>query len=138
MQPVPFRTLANEPALRAIDGTYSEPTLTLNGLYFSLAYAIENHRHWRTWIGGRIETMTGDYHERSLDVIGGSVRISAEIFSAGVGAAGDRNVLAFMAGAWALGVYVEGTARNLPDELGPVGVGAGVSMRVPFLLAVAD
>lgn len=116
----------------------TEDSVSLNGLYFSLAYAIENHRHWRTWIGGRVDSFTGDYQGRSLNVIGGAVRIGAEIFTAGAHGAGDRNALAFMAGAWALGVYVEGTVRTLPDELGPVGVGAGVSMRVPFILAVAN
>jgi len=116
----------------------TDPGLSLSGLYFSFAYAIENHRHWRTWLGGRVDGLSGDYQGRSLNVVGGAVRLSAEIYAAGAGAAGDRNVLAFMAGAFALGVYIEGTARTLPDELGPVGIGAGVSMRVPFLLAVAD
>ena len=115
-----------------------EPQLRMHGMYFSLAYAIENHRYWRTWIGGRVEGLNGDYQGRSLTAVGGSVRIAAEIYTAGADAAGDHNLLAFMAGAWALGVYVEGTARSLPDELGPIGVGAGVSMRVPFILAVAD
>jgi hypothetical protein len=135
-----FRTLAPASSPRAIDSLTidAEPELRLHGMYFSLAYAIESHRYWRTWIGGRVETLRGDYQDRSLNVVGGSVRIAAEIFTAGADAAGDRNVLAFMAGAWALGVYVEGTARSLPDELGPIGVGAGVSMRVPFILAVAD
>lgn len=112
--------------------------LALSGIYFSLAYAIERHRHWRTWVGARVDSLHGDYLGRSLNVIGGSVRLSAEIFSAGAHGVSDRNAAAFMAGAWALGVYVEGTARTLPDELGPVGVGAGVSMRVPFILAIAN
>lgn len=114
------------------------PQLDLHGLYFSLAYAIESHKHWRTWLGTRVETMTGDYQGRTLNVVGGSIRLGAELFAAGAGATSDRSVFALMAGAWAVGVYVEGTARTLPDELGPVGVGAGVSMRVPFLLAVAN
>ncbi len=133
-----FRSLPSDRSLRTIDGQIAEPSLNLSGIYFSFAYAIENHRHWRTWLGGRVDTMTGRYQDRTLNVVGGSVRLSAELYAAGVGGAGDRNVLALMAGAWALGVYVEGTARTLPDELGPVGVGAGVTMRVPFLLAVAN
>lgn len=112
--------------------------VSLGGLYASFAYAIERHRNWRTWVGARVDNLHGDYRGRSLNVVGGSVRLSAELFSAGVHGAGDRNALAFMAGAWALGVYVEGTARTLPDELGPLSVGAGVTMRVPFLLAVAN
>lgn len=132
-----YRTLPVDALARSTD-RLTDPQLSLSGVYFSFGYAIENHRHWRTWIGGRIDGMSGDYQGRSINVVGGAVRLNAEIYAAGAGAAGDRNVLAFMAGAWALGVYIEGTARTLPDELGPVGVGAGVSMRVPFLLAVAD
>jgi len=131
-----YRSLPNEALVRTIDSQLVEQTLRMHGLYLSIAYAIERHRHWRTWLGARIDTLSGTYHERQLNVIGGSIRLSAEIFAAGAHAGGDRNVAAFMAGAWALGVYVEGTARTLPDELGPVGVGAGVSMRVPFILAV--
>lgn len=133
-----FRSLPSGMLERTVDGPLAEQSLSLRGVYVSFAYAIENHRNWRTWLGGRVDTMTGEYQGRSLNVVGGAVRLSAEIYHAGAHAAGDRNVLALMAGAWALGVYVEGTARTLPDELGPVGVGAGVSMRVPFILAVAD
>ena len=31
--------------------------LRMHGLYFSIAYAIESHRHWRTWLGARVETL---------------------------------------------------------------------------------
>lgn len=132
-----FRSLPTDTLARTTD-QLAGPTLSLSGLYASFAYAIENHRHWRTWLGARVDTLTGEYQGRSLNVIGGAIRLSAEIYHAGAHAAGGRNVLGLMAGAWALGVYVEGTARTLPDELGPVGIGAGVSMRVPFILAVAD
>jgi hypothetical protein len=115
-----------------------EPSLDLHGMYFSVAYALENHRYWRTWIGGRIESMGGEYQGRSLGVIGGSLRIGAELYAAGVGGISDHKFAAIMAGAWALGVYVEGTARTLPDELGPVGVGAGMTVRVPFMIAAGS
>jgi hypothetical protein len=133
-----FRSLPSAILERRIDGQVADESLSLSGLYLCFAYAIENHRNWRTWLGGRVDTMTGDYQGRSLNVVGGAVRLSAEVYHTGAHAAGDRNALALMAGAWALGVYVEGTARTLPDELGPVGIGAGVSVRVPFILAVAD
>jgi hypothetical protein len=123
-------------------GTYrtlsDASTVSMHGLYFSFAYAIERRRHWRTFVGARVDSFTGDYQDRSLQVVGGAVRVGAELFSAGARGVSDRNLLAFMAGTFAVGVYVEGTARTLPTELGPLGVGAGVSMRVPFILAVGN
>jgi hypothetical protein len=130
-----FRDLAGDGlSLRGdvVPGT----TLSLNGIYAETSYAVESHRHWRTWLGARVETLVGDYQSRTLDVVGGAVRLGAELYSTGVHGGGDRNVVAVVAGAFALGIYVEGTARTLPKELGPVGVGAGVSMRVPFIAAI--
>lgn len=111
-------------------------TLTLNGVYAETSYAVESHRHWRTWLGARVETLVGDYESRTLTVVGGALRLGAELYSTGVHGGTGRNVVAVVAGAFAVGVYVEGTARTLPKELGPVGVGAGVSMRIPFIAAI--
>jgi hypothetical protein len=116
--------------------TIIENSLRLHGAYFEVAHAIENHRHWRTWLGARIETLTGDYRERSIHAVGGALRLGAELYSAGVGGGGGGNAAAVFAGVFGLGVYVEGTARSLPKELGPVGIGAGVSVRIPFLAAI--
>lgn len=124
----------------AVARTTALPTneLRLHGLYTEVSYAIENHRHWRTWLGARIETLTGEYRERSLGAIGAAVRIGTELYSTGAHAGGDNRVVAMVAGAFAIGVYVEGTARTLPRELGPVGVGAGVSVRIPFIAAIGS
>jgi hypothetical protein len=62
--------------------------------------------------------------------------LDAELYSTGAFGASDNRTAAWFAGAFALGVYVEGTVRTLPQELGPVGVGAGVSVRVPFIAAI--
>jgi len=112
--------------------------LRLHGMYTELAYALENHRHWRTWLGARVETLSGDYRDRSINALGAAIRIGSELYSTGVHAIGDHKAVAFLAGAFAIGVYVEGTARTLPKELGPVGVGAGVSVRIPFVAAIGS
>jgi hypothetical protein len=132
-----YRAVATPTSERSFET--DDNTLTLHGVYFSAAYAIENHRHWRTWLGGRVEGLTGSHAGRSLSVTGFAVRLASELYSAGVKGAADHRVAAFFAGAFALGVYVEGTKRfGLPAELGAVGIGAGVTMRVPFLAAVGD
>lgn len=130
-----YRTLApDDTVARSLE--VDDDKLRLHGLYFEAAYAIENHKHWRTWIGARVESLGGDYRDRSLAVVGGALRLGAELYSTGAFGAGDNRTAAFFAGAFALGVYVEGTARTLPAELGPVGLGAGVSVRVPFIAAI--
>ena len=127
------------PAFAARSGEYEDNTFKLHGLYFSASYAIEKHRHWRTWLGGRVEGMSGSYGGESYNVIGTALRLAAEMYSAGVGGAGDSRAVGFFAGTFALGVYVEGTHRfNLPAELGPNGVGAGVTMRIPFIAALGS
>lgn len=113
-------------------------TFKLHGLYFNAAYAIETHRHWRTWLGARVEGMSGSYGGHSYNVIGGAIRLAAELYSAGVGGGGDSHAVGFFAGSFALGVYVEGTRRSLPAELGPTGVGAGLTMRIPFIAALGS
>jgi hypothetical protein len=127
------------PAYAARESGYEDQTFKLHGLYFSASYAIEKHRHWRTWLGGRVEGLSGSYGGQSYNVIGTAVRIAAELYSAGVGGVADSHALGFFAGTFALGVYVEGTRRfNLPAELGPNGVGAGLTMRIPFIAALGS
>jgi hypothetical protein len=131
-----YRTLLADGAVARTTSLPAANELRLHGVYTEVSYAIENHRHWRTWLGGRIETLTGEYRERSLGAVGAAVRIGSELYSTGAHAGGGGSVVAMAAVAFAIGVYVEGTARTLPRELGPVGVGAGVSVRIPFIAAI--
>jgi hypothetical protein len=132
-----YRTLLDDDSI-ARSTALPVNELRLHGLYSEVSYAIENHRHWRTWLGGRIETLTGEYRERSIGAVGAAIRIGTELYATGVHGGGDSKVVAMFAGAFAIGVYVEGTARTLPKELGPVGVGAGVSVRIPFIAAIGS
>ena len=130
-----FRELLPPYAQRSLDPEQNQ--LSLHGMYFSMSYAIENHGFWRTWLGARVEGLSGDHAGKRYDVLGAALRIHSELYSTGAKGVGNNNVAAFFAGAFALGVYVEGTKRfGLPAELGSAGVGAGVTMRVPFILAI--
>lgn len=112
--------------------------LSLSGVYADVAYAIENHRHWRTWIGARVESLRGSVDGRSFGAFGGAARISTEVFVSGAKVRSRRNSFGVVSGALAIGVYVEAVRRDLPPELGPVSVAAGLTMRVPFIAAVVD
>jgi hypothetical protein len=112
--------------------------LSLSGAYFTTAYAIESHKHWRTGLGGRFEMLRGSRDGRDVATSGLALRLATEVFSAGAGGAGDHSAVAMFAGAFALGVYVEAVQRGLPGGLGELDAGAGVTMRIPFLAAVAN
>lgn len=113
-------------------------TLSLKGAYVSAAYAIESHRHWRTWLGGRLEMLAGDHDGRSVTTTGVAVRLATELYSTGVGGVSDPHVAALFAGAFAVGVYVEGIHRGIPGDLGEIDAAAGLTMRIPFIAAVGD
>jgi hypothetical protein len=112
--------------------------LRLHGVYADVAYAIENHEYWRTWLSARVESMRASVNEQSFGVLGAAVRLSTEVYVSGATAGGDRGVAGAVAGTLALGVYVEAVHRDLPAELGSNGVVAGITMRVPFIAGVAN
>ena len=112
--------------------------LTLNGAYIDLAYAITNHRHYRTWAAMRIETLRGNVNGQSFDALGAALRVASEVYTSGAVFAAGRRSLVALSGALALGVYVEGSHRNIPAELGPDEVTAGITMRVPFFAAIVN
>lgn len=128
------------PVSSAVERTVApdEDTLALHGIYVSAAYAIESHEHWRTWIGGRVEALAGQLDGRTLTTTAVALRLQTEVYTAGVRALGDHNAVGVFAGAFAVGVYVEGMRRGLPTELGPVGVAAGLTMKIPFIAGIGS
>lgn len=134
-----FRSLLPGSSLRTTDGADTAANrLSLDGGYLSLGYTLESHRHWRTWLDARVEAMDGSINGASVPVLGAAMRVSSELFSAGAAAAGGSGGGALVAGTFAIGVYVEATHRDLPPELGPNGVTAGITMRIPLLLVAAN
>jgi hypothetical protein len=122
-------------ALRATGEGTIDNTLSLNGSYLSLGYTIDSHSWCRTWLDARVEALRGSVNNQSFNALGEALRISSELYvSAAVGDGGGGGFVA-MAGTWALGVYVEAVHRALPPELGSTGVSAGMSFRVPFIIA---
>jgi len=121
----------------------AEPTpidnkLRLNGGYFDLAYSLESKKHWRTWLAARGELLSGTVNLHSFSALGYALRINTEVFGQHAFAAAGRRVAAALAGTFALGVYVEASHRDIAPELGPNELSAGISMRVPFIAAIAD
>ena len=116
----------------------NDNVLALDGAYLSLGYTLDSHKHFRTWLDARIETLHGSLDDQSFNALGSALRLSTEIFASGAVGAGDHGGFVAVAGTWALGIYVEGVHRDIAPELGPNDVSVGISMRVPLILAAAN
>jgi hypothetical protein len=112
--------------------------LRMNGMYFDLAMALESKHFWRTWLAARGELLTAGVNGRSFSSLGVAARIATELYSTGCNGSGGHNAAGIVAGTFAVGVYVEASHRELSPELGPNAFSAGVSVRVPFIAAIAD
>ena len=109
--------------------------LMLNGTYVSLGYTVDSRSFCRTWLDARVEALRGSVNQQSFNALGAALRISSELYVSGAVASKGGGGFVGMAGTWALGVYVEAVHRALPPELGSTGVTAGMSFRVPFIIA---
>jgi hypothetical protein len=110
--------------------------LHLDGAYFDVAYTLERHPHWRTWLAARVEYLASHVNGQTEFGHGVALRIATEVYTHTVGAVGDRKVLGVIAGTLAFGFYVEGSHRSLAPELGPNALTAGFSVRVPFIAGI--
>ncbi len=133
-----YRDVIPTAIARSTTPSTADNRLSLSGAYADVAYAVENHRHWRTWIAARVETLRGSVDGRSFSAFGAAARISTELFVSGARVTSRRNSIGVVSGALALGMYVEAVRRDLPRELGPLSVAAGLTIRVPFIAAVVD
>jgi hypothetical protein len=107
----------------------------LDGVYFDLAYTLENQRHWRTWLAGRTEWLSARANNQAFTTHGFALRIATELFARTTVGMRDPGFVGMIAGTFAIGFYVEASHRDLPAELGPDAVTAGLSLRLPFMLA---
>lgn len=104
--------------------------LAIHGGYFTLATTVARASHWRTWVAARGELLRASDGLRARPALGGALRISTELF--GATASGGRK--AIVLGTLAIGVYVEATYRDLPADLGPLGLTSGVTCRLPLVV----
>lgn len=113
----------------------SDNLLALNGTYLSLGYTLDSHSWCRTWVDARVEVLRGSVNQQSFNALGEALRISSELYVSGAVGSGGGGGFVAMAGTWALGLYVEAVHRAVPPELGSNGLTAGMSFRVPFIIA---
>jgi len=96
----------------------------LHGPTVDASYRVNAGKHWRQWVGGRLEMPMRTVSGETYAGVGGSIRMSAEFF----GVAKGRNAL----GSFGLGGYIETGARYLPGGARALTTGAGLSVRLPL------
>jgi len=119
------------------DSEQIDNVLHLDGAYLDLACTLDARRHVRTWFSGRVEYLASHVNGQTAFGHGAAVRLSTEVFGAGVHGVADHRALAVAAGTFALGFYVEASHRSLAPELGPNALTAGFSLRIPFIAGLA-
>ncbi|HZI44033.1 MAG TPA: hypothetical protein VFD53_02370, partial [Ilumatobacter sp.] len=103
------------------------PVIQMHGGYLELSTRVAAGSHWRTWLSARGELLSVD----GDGALGGAARLTAEVWG-GVLGGGGRGVAV---GVFALGVWVEASARELGDrEMVVAAASAGMSVRVPLIL----
>jgi hypothetical protein len=104
-----------------------DPTIDLHGGYLEMAVRVASGSHWRTFLSGRGELSSVD----GASSLGAAARITTEMWGGVM--AGGKN--AFAVGVFALGVWVEGSTRELGDRAIVTAASAGMSVRIPLLFA---
>ena len=103
------------------------PVVQMHGGYLELSTRVASGSHWRTWLSTRGEMLSVDGEA----ALGGAARISAEVWG-GILGGGSRGLAV---GVFALGVWVEASARELGDrEMIIAAASAGMSVRIPLIL----
>ena len=111
--------------------------LSLHGAYLSVGRRILEQGHVRAWLSMRGELLEGKLADSYELVPGGAVRLAVELFARDGKAGGGGNAFGVFVGAVAVGFYVEASHRAIPSEQGATGISTGLSVRLPFVLAVA-
>jgi hypothetical protein len=132
-----FRAVRPDYAARMTSGS-EDHELRMNGGYLDLAYALDTRAHWRTWLAARGELFSAELDHHSFSAMGAALRVATEVFVQGAAAGGGHGGGAAVAGTFAIGLYVEASARDVPDQLGREQLTAGLTLRVPFLFAAAN
>lgn len=124
-------------SFRDLRGGEPSDRFRMHGGYLALGRTMFVARHVRTWVELRGEILRASAPGRDFSALGGALRFAAELYSAGIGGRSRPGSLAVFMGTFALGVFVEASHRDIPTALGPTGVSTGVSIRIPFVAAVA-
>jgi hypothetical protein len=99
------------------------------GFYLDAGKSLSRGSFWRTWATGRLEYLASDAFGVERTSLGASAKLEAELYLSGVGIE-PRGIFV---GSYAIGLYVEGAARRLSDDISPLQLGVGLTLRTPLV-----
>ena len=104
---------------------------SMHGAYFELDRRLYGNRWQRTWLGVRGELLYAMVNGEHRAGAGLSARMAWELFA--TTKAGGHN--AAIIGTVAVGFFLEVAQRRLPSGINATSTSAGLSLRLPFLVA---
>jgi len=106
--------------------------IAYGGAYLEVGHTLAQGSGWRTWASGRGEYLASSVFGTDHKGVGGAVRLSAELYTSGVGIEPRGLFL----GAYALGLYVEAGVRDVAPDLSIFQMTAGLTIRTPLVFAL--
>jgi hypothetical protein len=104
--------------------------VTYGGAYLEFGETLSHGDWWRTWASGRGEYVASNAFGTDYSGFGIAGRLSAEIYTSGVGIEPRGLFL----GTYAIGVYAEVADRRLGDGVSNLQVSGGLTFRTPLVL----
>ncbi len=104
---------------------------SIHGAYLELDHRLHGSRSTRSWLGVRGELLYAMVNGEHRAGAGLSARMAWELFAPVKG--GGRN--AAILGTFAVGFFLEVAHRRLPSGIAASSTSAGLSLRLPFLVA---
>lgn len=111
--------------------TMASSGIAYGGAYLEAGYALAAGSFWRTWATARGEYVGSAAFDTTHAGFGGTGRLSAELFTSGVGIE-PRGVFL---GTYAFGVYVEAGGRDMAEGVNVFHAAAGLTFRTPLVFA---
>jgi hypothetical protein len=102
------------------------------GAYLDFGHTLTRGDFARTWASARGEYLESSAFGATRVGFGASVRLSAELYTSGIGIAPGQLFL----GSYAVGLYAEAGVRHMVEGVGDFQATAGLTFRTPLVFSV--
>jgi hypothetical protein len=128
-----FGALLSAPVASADAMTGGATGLEYGGAYLQVGHTLTESRFARTWLSARAEYLESSaFNGPNHTGIGGSVRLTGELYTSGVGIAPGQVFL----GTYAIGLYAEAGVRQMVDGVSDFQTSVGITVRTPTVFSI--